>query len=326
MKKIIGLFWNPAENRLRSGLRISIVLVLFIVIYKLYISLLNSLGVSLMYSSQTPLRTIFLASTVRIIPLVILVLLSSRFLEKRKTGIYGLSFTGKWLADFGFGFFLGAFLISLVFVISLITGSIQINAASMDQAMHNGLIIPLLVFLFFFACQAAFEEILLRSYFLKNLSEGLNFGPSGERRAVLLSWILISVVFGLSHLGNDDTGILGIINLILAGFTFGYAMIVTGSLAIPIGLHIAWNFFQASVYGFPVSGVKWPAANFSLLDIESAGNNILTGGEFGPEGGLLGILVNITGILLIALWIKYVRKKQTNEINIGLASASYRNN
>ncbi len=63
---------------------------------------------------------------------------------------------------------------------------------------------------------------------------------------------------------------------------------LTGELAFPIGLHIAWNFFQGNVFGFPVSGTT---STTSLIAIEQGGPEIWTGGVFGPEAASWGSLL-----------------------------------
>jgi hypothetical protein len=63
----------------------------------------------------------------------------------------------------------------------------------------------------------------------------------------------------------------------------GFGYVLSGQLAIPIGLHLTWNFFQNAVYGLPVSGFETFGASF--LSTEQVGPDLWTGGSFGPEGG-----------------------------------------
>ena len=71
----------------------------------------------------------------------------------------------------------------------------------------------------------------------------------------------------------------------LLGAMLGVGLVYTGRLALPIGFHIAWNFFQGGVFGFPVSGGDQQVA---LLTVDDRGPALWTGGAYGPEGGLLG--------------------------------------
>jgi hypothetical protein len=88
----------------------------------------------------------------------------------------------------------------------------------------------------------------------------------------------------------------------LAGILLALPYVLTGELAISIGLHLAWNFFQGTVYGFPVSGSQ-PSRR--LLILEQSGPELWTGGAFGPEGGLLGIVATLVGCVLVLGWVQF---------------------
>jgi hypothetical protein len=61
-------------------------------------------------------------------------------------------------------------------------------------------------------------------------------------------------------------------------------------------LHIGWNFFEGPVFGFPVSGLTDMP---SLLIHTVSGPEIVTGGAFGPEAGLVIIPAMALGALAI---------------------------
>jgi hypothetical protein len=71
----------------------------------------------------------------------------------------------------------------------------------------------------------------------------------------------------------------------------------TGSLWFPIGAHVAWNVLLAKVAGLPVSGIDFGG---SLLGTTVQGPEFLSGGAFGPEGGMLGVAALLVGGLLLA--------------------------
>jgi uncharacterized protein len=79
-------------------------------------------------------------------------------------------------------------------------------------------------------------------------------------------------------------------------------MVLTGRLGLPIGIHITWNFFQGNVFGFPVSGNVFQAATF--LAINQTGPRLWTGGAFGPEAGLIGLIAISLGSVLTVIWVQ----------------------
>ncbi len=87
------------------------------------------------------------------------------------------------------------------------------------------------------------------------------------------------------------------------GIILGLGFILTGELAIPIGFHFAWNFFQGNIFGFTVSGDI--PSSVSLIGAKLNGPLFWVGDLFGPESGMLAIIAVTIGCLLIIAWIKY---------------------
>jgi CAAX protease family protein len=146
------------------------------------------------------------------------------------------------------------------------------------------------------------EEFTFRGYQLRNLSEGLAGRWVRPSLAIVLSLCLSAVAFGLSHLGNRNASAITTSNIVLGGLAFGLPFVLTGELAMSLGLHFAWNFCQGTVYGFPVSGHA-PAR--PLLILVQEGPALWTGGPFGPEGGLLGVVAIFLSVVLGLLWIAW---------------------
>ena len=152
---------------------------------------------------------------------------------------------------------------------------------------------------------AAQEELHSRGYQLKNLVEGLNSPRLGSKGAAVLAIVIISIIFGVFHY-DGDVGMISVFALTIGGLTYTVTFVLTGELAIPIGFHVAWNFFEGCVFGFPISGVNMGS---SFIAIQETGPDLWTGGTYGPEIGLLGIGAHLAGILFIIIWLRYRRGK-----------------
>ena len=60
-------------------------------------------------------------------------------------------------------------------------------------------------------------------------------------------------------------------------------------------MHTAWNFSQGIIFGFNVSGTSTP----SILKCSQVGQNLINGGNFGPESSLIATFVLIVALILI---------------------------
>jgi membrane protease YdiL (CAAX protease family) len=145
------------------------------------------------------------------------------------------------------------------------------------------------------ALPALSEELIFRGVPLILLA-----GVLGRWPAVILT----AVAFGLSHLGNPDITWLGMVNIALAGVLLGTAFFAPGGLWTAWGAHFGWNLALAGL-GAPVSGL--PLA-MPYLAYNPGGPAWVSGGGFGPEGGLLASVTMLAGTALAAQWIRKARE------------------
>jgi membrane protease YdiL (CAAX protease family) len=223
-------------------------------------------------------------------------------LDRRRFVDFGFSLCRGWWVDFCFGLALGALLMAAIFAVELALGWVTVTdiwRSSGAIAFPVAILVPLIAFLLV----GYYEELLVRGYLLRNLAEGLGFRPISARWSLLLAWLLTSALFGFLHAGNPNASFISSFNIGLAGFFLGLGIVLTGELAIPIGLHIAWNFFQGNVFGFPVSGTR--VSDATVFAIRQGGPEQWTGGAFGPEAGLIGLSAIAVGSGLILLWVRW---------------------
>ncbi len=233
---------------------------------------------------------------------ILSVWLAGRFLDRRPFKDFGFHLSAGWWLDLLFGMALGALLISAVFLVELGLGWVRITGALETFGTGSPFALAFLFPVAVFLCEGVTEETIFRGYQLRNAAEGLGGTILGPRGAVLLAWVLSSVFFGALHADNPDATALSTFNIVLAGLMLGFGYVLSGELAIPIGLHVTWNLFQGTVYGLPVSGFGPFGATF--LSTKQGGPDLWTGGSFGPEGGLLVPVALLLGCLLIALWVR----------------------
>ncbi|HEX2728579.1 MAG TPA: CPBP family glutamic-type intramembrane protease [Rubrobacteraceae bacterium] len=260
-----------------------------------------SLGDSVRSTGASP-AVFFIGSLASLLAIFASLWLAGRFLDRRPFRDFGFHLSGGWLMDLFFGMFLGALLMTGIFLIEWSAGWVSVTGAFETVEPGAPFALAMLLPIGIFVCVGVYEEALSRGYQLRNIAEGLNYPAVNPRAAVVAAWVLSSSFFGLLHLFNPNASLLSTFNIALAGLLLGAGYVLTGELAIPIGLHITWNFFQGNVYGFPVSGLNPIGATF--LTTEQSGPKIWTGGAFGPEAGLLDPAATLAGILLIMLWIR----------------------
>jgi uncharacterized protein len=110
--------------------------------------------------------------------------------------------------------------------------------------------------------------------------------------------VLLAVVFALAHFANPNVTVLGIGNIALAGVFLGLAFYAPGGIWTAWGAHLGWNALLAAL-DTPVSGVPFP---IPLVDYEPGAPAWLTGGRFGPEGGLASTLALTLAVLIARRW------------------------
>lgn len=228
------------------------------------------------------------------------VLLAAWFLDRRTLADLGLGGGREWWIDLGLGLALGGGLVSAIFLTKLVGGWIEVGAGGADGHPETSLAGVLLVGVVMMVAVGVWEEVLFRGYYLVNLAEGLRGLPRLDpRRATLLAAVATSLGFGLVHSFNPGATVAhGLLVAVYGGY-LAAAYLLTGDLALPIGFHVAWNYAQSFVYGFPVSGLDLAVG---LLQTDPTGPAVLTGGAFGPEGGLVALVWVLLSVPALVWW------------------------
>lgn len=227
--------------------------------------------------------------------------------EGRPLGSIGLAFHGRWSIELGIGLALGAAMVLAVTVMELGLGAARFswNPISAEQVAWGGAFYGVLL-----AVAATNEELIFRGYPLQRLVETV--GPVG---AVGIS----SALFGLAHLGNPARTWLSTLNTALVGVPLGVAYLRTRALWLPIGIHFAWNLSQGYIFGFPVSGM---GLSGTLLIANEHGLAWMTGGDYGPEGGILATGVIVIGTVYLLFSRRIYISGEMQELALGTSASS----
>ena len=149
-----------------------------------------------------------------------------------------------------------------------------------------------------FILVALTEEFMCRTYLLSSLMDSMN-----KYWAVFI----VALFFGIMHLLNPNFTWIGFVDIMLAGLFLGLWYIFRKNIWFPVGFHLTWNYFQGSVYGFEVSGMKFAG---KLFQIKQKADAMLTGGSFGIEGSVVSLVVLAAGCYLLD---SYLRRKTAYE-------------
>ena len=275
---IRSLFLDPA-NQLRSGWKVAI----FLIALRMADQALVWLAPWLPYPDvhAEPLHIHYLL-------FIACLLVTALFLraEDQPLASVGLRLDRRWGRQWLAGILAGAAIMLVTALLAWLGGGfrlVRVPAVGPAQLLSGAVV---------FLGVALAEELQFRGYLFQRLIEGL--GPWGAQ-------LLLAILFALDHWGNPGmtgaTRAWASLNIGLAGILLGLCYLRTRSLALPIGLHLGWNWTQGCLLGFGVSGTDvqgwWTPRFLGRPDW-------VTGGRFGLEAGLPCTLVCAVALLLLS--------------------------
>lgn len=206
--------------------------------------------------------------------------LYARLIERRKALEVALKGAP---AEFGRGFAIGGGLMIILVALLAVTGCYRIESFNFDWS------IPAISFVRL-GSAAFLEELIFRLILFKLTEEALG------------SWVGLVVqaaVFGAMHGGNPNATLFSSAAIMVeAGVLLAAVFMVTRRIWMILGLHLAWNYTQATIFGLTVSGT----AGEGLIAPSVSGPDWLTGGAFGVEASWPAI------VLCLAVGLLFLRK------------------
>ncbi len=196
--------------------------------------------------------------------------------------------------DFGFGIAAGAVMafgaLGIVFAVG--GAEIYLSGESFGGYLRGAAPVGAVL-----AVAALGEELVFRGYPLARLARSLGRGGAS---------LALALVFASAHLWNPDVSAFGLANVALASLVLSAAFFGPGGLPTAWGVHLAWNGTFALVVDAPVSGIRFDVPS---VEYEDGIHEWITGGAFGPEGG-----VATTVVMTVAL-VWFVRSAKREKGN-----------
>jgi membrane protease YdiL (CAAX protease family) len=268
-----------ADHKLRNGWWALIFLAIVFATTQAYTPLsraLQSLGVAKDWLHPGPVAMVLLATW------------ACTRMRREPLSSVGLRLDRRWAREFAWGTALGFGALLLAAGLIAAIGGVRFEldpARSVDNLLFG---------LYLFVSVSVLEELLFRGFLFQRLVAGLGVWPTQ---------LALGGLFAVAHWGNPGmegaTKVWASIDIALAAVMLGVAYLRTRSLALPIGLHLGWNWSQGYLLGFGVSGVDltgWWHPVFQGLP------TWITGGEFGPEASVFGVLADLVMLAVVWKW------------------------
>jgi membrane protease YdiL (CAAX protease family) len=245
----------------------------------------------------TPNVRVFVGSTLsyggRLVTVVLLSALAVRRLLGSNPWKVMFSSHLGWWKELLLGFLLAAGAMVLLFAIEVKVGWLVVEGWNWQVLAPDAWLRNLWLAVLINATVAVGEEAVFRGYLLTGLARAW-----GQR----IGLAIMAVVFAAQHLlvtGAEETyWLLFVAMLALPGLLLGWSYLKTGSLWLPIGVHVAWNLLQDDLLNLHGRGVP------SLVGAvtRQQGPEWFVGTTYGIEVGLAGILAVVLVWLGVWLW------------------------
>jgi len=306
--------FKNTDNQTRSGWKIGLLFVLFIftttiasfifsaaygaiivIIHPEFLSEQQQLiqHVKQQFSGMSNFPAVSL-QLIQCINLIFLVILFWKIWDKGKMREIGFTNIKSSWKDLIIGLLIGAISFTIVAFILLTTKSVEMVNSFVSPKFSQALIIQFIIFIFV----GINEELFCRGYCMTVLKQTKK------------SWVPIvvsAIIFSAMHSMNGGISLLAYINLFLFGIFIGSLFMKTKNIWMCIGYHITWNYFQGDIFGFLVSG----NSTDSIYNIKVISPNLINGGSFGPEGGLVVTVLLVVSVLLVY---KFIPNRESAEV------------
>jgi membrane protease YdiL (CAAX protease family) len=207
---------------------------------------------------------------------------------------YPVANTKRIAGNYCLGLIFGFLMLSATVGIMYLTGQITFEGFGLSSSAIGVFVLNILMWF----PQGASEELMFRGYMIKSFS---------RRYKRIIGVVVSSVLFSAFHSLNKGYTPLASVNLVLIAVLFALIYLLTDDIWMTSAMHTAWNMTQGNIYGLQVSGNNAATSVIRTVYADDC-SSLITGGAFGPEGGLA--VTAITVICLVIVAVLLIRKNK----------------
>jgi len=288
MERTRAWFWNRDEQRLRAGWRILAHAVLTSgTAFGLYYG--GAFGPGRLRLTRIEVSLLIVA--------IITTSLAARFLDRRAFRDLGVYLRRRdWWRDLGFGLVLGLAEAGGLVLVASRLGWVEVQPHFSTTASGIPLVFAILVDLVTLVCVGTFEE-LIRGYQVRNVAEGLAHTRLGVRGALLAGLAVAGLYSMAMHLNQQGASFWLYILANSAFYCLCY--LLTGRIAIAIGLHAAWDFLISTILSLGGTGMN--AAALWVAPLTASGEMAANRGLI----ALVGLGLDLVSLPLLVAYVRY---------------------
>lgn len=213
--------------------------------------------------------------------------------ERRPPSTIGLTSSGG-VTSFLRGVGIGVATIGAVVAVIWVAGGYEADGfARALSAPHD--LVAIAILLPCFMLQASVEEIIFRGWLMSVLA---------RRFGVAVAVVVTCLMFTALHYGPGQQLIVMGASFLFSAFACCWA-IEAGNIWGVMGWHAGWNWFLATAFELPVTGID-AGVSALVVKLVPRGSDIITGGVEGPEASAICLLFFAAASVLL-LW--HMRKK-----------------
>jgi len=221
-----------------------------------------------------------------------------------KSGWPGFLSSMRW---FGIGTLVGLLMCGGMIIITWVSGGGSFHFDIEKPSRYFNYVSPLVFFLLILALG---EEWIFRGYPLSKLSQAVGGGWAN---------VIVSLLFMAGHWGGSGWNAMVAGNIFLFSLVNGVMRFTPGGIPAAWGFHFAWNSLHI-LLGATLTGENYAVPGAQFI---SEGSKWLSGGDYGPEGGLGTSVATIVGLVII--W-RYLRRRPVADTPVAYEAAGESNN